>query len=289
MKRRVTPRPDFPDVSDEAVNVFLGGRDPAEAFRDPHLFAALRRKIAERALGAELDLYLDTCDDGNPRHGHNRKTVDAAHGGMHGTVPRNQQGSFRPQLIRPGCRRRKGLDDLVLSLFASDMRMRDIRDRIAATCDVSVSAKLISKITDEAHQEIVEWQQRPLEQVHATVCLDAIFVKIREDGAVSNQAAYPAIGVDCEGCKQVLELWIKHTEGAGFWLQGLKELNKLGVADILIAVTDALQGFPQALAACRRRPSSGPASRICCATRWPASPASSAGKDSAMGRWGLPY
>ena len=186
MKRRVPPRLDIPDISDEAVDVFLGGRDPAEAFRDPHLFSALRRKIAERALGAELDFHLDTYDDGNPRRGHNRKTVHAAHGSMHVAVPRDRQGSFRPQLIQPVCRRLEDRDNLALSLFASGLRMRDIRDRIAATCDVSVSAKLISKITDEVPQEIVEWQQRPLEQVHAIVCLDAIFVKIREDGAVSN-------------------------------------------------------------------------------------------------------
>ena len=119
-------------------------------------FSALRRKIAERALGAELDFHLDTCDDGNPRHGHNRKTVHAAHGSMHITVPRDRQGSFQPQLIQSGCRRLEDLDNLVLSLFASGMGMRDTRDRIAATCDVSVSAKLISKITDEVHQEIVE-------------------------------------------------------------------------------------------------------------------------------------
>ncbi len=186
MKRRVTPHSEIPELSEAAIDAFLAGRDPAEAFGDPALFSELRKRIAERALGAELDFHLKTSDDGNTRNGHNRKTVYTESSKMDIAVPRDRSGSFKPQLVQPWCRRLKGFDNLVFSLFASGMSMRDIRDQLAATYDVSVSAELISKITDEIHEEIHEWQQRPLEQVYAIVYLDAIFVKIREDGAVSD-------------------------------------------------------------------------------------------------------
>ena len=260
MKSKMTPIPSRqgatggdppprPELSEEAIDAFLGGRDPAEAFLDTGLFSELRRRLAERALGAELDFHLEHEDSGNTRNGHNRKTVHTEHDSMRVAVPRERQGSFQPQLIRPWCRRLQGFDDLVLSLFASGLSMRRIRDQIAAHYGVDVSAELISKITDEVHEEIREWQSRPLQQVCCLLYPDAIFVRIREDGAVSNKAVHLAIGVDCSGRKQVLGMWIEQTEGAKFWLKVMKELRQRGVTDILIAVTDALKGFPQAITA----------------------------------------
>ena len=238
-----------PVLSEEAIDGFLGDHDPAEALRDPRLFGELAKKLAERALHAELDFHLEQEPTGNTRNGHNRKTVHTEHGSLRLDVPRDRQGSFEPQLVRPWCRRLPGFDNLVLSLFASGLSMREIRDQIADQYRVEVSAELISKITDEVHEEIQEWQGRPLQQVYSIVYLDGIWVRIRQDGAVSNKVVYLAIGVDCAGRKHILGLWLEQTEGAKFWLKVLKELQLRGVEDLLIVVTDALKGFPQAIRA----------------------------------------
>ncbi len=238
-----------PELSDEAIDAFLDGRDRAQVLREPSVILELYRKLAERALQAEMAYHLDHCEDPNTRNGHNRKTVHTEHGSMLLAVPRDRQGSFRPQLIEPWCRRLEGFDQLVLSLFSSGLSMREIRDQLAARYDVDVSPELISKITDEVHEELREWQDRPLNEVYALLFLDAIWVKIRQDGAVTNKPVFLALGVDCSGRKQLLGLWIQQQEGAKFWLKVLKELQLRGVKDVLIAVTDALNGFPAAIEA----------------------------------------
>ena len=257
MKRRMSvisptqPTPSSPgaELSEAAIDAFLGDRDPAEVFHDEGLFMALRKKVAERALQAELDFHLEGSSDGNTRNGYNRKTVHTEHGSLPLAVPRDRLGSFRPQLVEPWCRRLEGFDDLVLSLFASGLSMRAIRDQIAAKYGAGVSRELVSKITDELYPEIREWQSRPLPEVFALLFLDAIHIRMREDGAVRTKAVHLAIGVDCSGHKHVLGIWIGQAEGARFWLEVLKELQMRGVKDVLIAVTDALAGFPEAIGA----------------------------------------
>lgn len=260
MKRRMPAPPTQPtpspgeappgaELSEAAIDAFLGDRDPAEVFRDEDLFMALRKKVAERALRAEIDFHLQGSGDGNTRNGHNRKTVYTEHGRLPLAVPRDRMGSFRPRLVEPWRRRLEGFDELVLSLFASGLSMRGIRDQIAARYGAEVSRELISKITDELHPEIRKWQSRPLPEVFALLFLDAIHIRMREDGAVRTKAVHLAIGVDCSGHKHVLGIWIGQAEGARFWLEVLKELQMRGVKDVLIAVTDALAGFPEAIGA----------------------------------------
>ena len=134
-------------------------------------------------------------------------------------------------------------------MYARGMTTREIRSHVAELYGVTVSAELISKVTDAVLDEVAEWQSRPLEEVYAIVYFDAVRVKIRDKGLVCNKAVYLAIGVTCRGRKEVLGLWIEQTEGAKFWLSVMNELKARGVANVLIAVVDGLKGFPDAIEA----------------------------------------
>ena len=169
-------------------------------------------------------------DSGNHRNGHNRKRVLTEDGALDLEVPRDRQGRFEPQLVEKYARRPPGFDDKVISMYARGMTTREIRAHIAELYGVTVSAELISKVTDAVLDEVAEWQSRPLEEVYAIVYLDAVRVKIRDEGLVRNKSGYLAIGVSCAGRKEVLGLWIEQTEGANFWLSVMNELKTRGVA-----------------------------------------------------------
>ncbi len=134
-------------------------------------------------------------------------------------------------------------------MHARGLSTREMRGHVEELYGVSVSAELISKVTDAVHAEILEWQSRPLEEVYAIVYFDALRVKIREEGLVRNKAVYRGIGVTCAGCKEVLGFWIEQTEGAKFWLKVMHELKARGMQDVLVAVTDGLKGFPEVIEA----------------------------------------
>ena len=239
-------------ISDELLDELLGGEDPAEAFRNGDLLTELRKAVAERALDAEMQAHLEDeheAGSGNHRNGHNRKRVLTDGGAMDVAVPRDREGRFEPQLIEKYCRRLPGFDDKVISMYARGMTTREIRSHIEELYGLSVSRELISKVTDAVHEEIREWQSRPLEETYAIVYFDAVRVKIRDEGLVRNKAVYLAIGISCAGRKEVLGLWIEQTEGAKFWLSVMNELKARGVADVLIAVVDGLKGFPEAIEA----------------------------------------
>ena len=237
-------------ISEALLDELLAGEDPAEVFRDGGLIDDLKKAVAERALDAEMDAHLEaeqTPD--NRRNGHNRKRVLTDDGALDLEVPRDRAGRFEPQLVEKYARRLPGFDDKVISMYARGMTTREIRDHVAELYGVTVSAELISKVTDAVLDEVAEWQSRPLEEVYAIVYFDAVRVKIRDDGLVRNKAVYLAIGVTCRGRKEVLGLWIEQTEGAKFWLSVMNELKVRGVADVLIAVVDGLKGFPDAIEA----------------------------------------
>ena len=239
-------------ISDELLDELLGGEDPAEAFRNGDLLTELRKAVAERALDAEMQAHLEDeheAGSGNHRNGHNRKRVLTDGGAMDVAVPRDREGRFEPHLIEKYCRRAAGFDDKVISMYARGMTTREIRSHIEELYGLSVSRELISKVTDAVHEEIREWQSRPLEETYAIVYFDAVRVKIRDEGLVRNKAVYLAIGISCAGRKEVLGLWIEQTEGAKFWLSVMNELKARGVADVLIAVVDGLKGFPEAIEA----------------------------------------
>ncbi len=239
-----------PKIDESILDELLAGQDPAEAFRSGELLAELERAVAERALNAEMDHHLD--DDaqrasGNHRNGHGRKRVLTDSGAMDVRIPRDRNGQFEPQLIEKYCRRLPGFDDKVIAMYARGMTTREIKAHVREMYGIEVSAELISKVTDAVHEEVEQWQSRPLESVYAVVYFDAIRVKIRDEGLVHNKAVYLAIGIDCTGRKDVLGMWIEQTEGAKFWLTVMNELKSRGLQDILIAVVDGLKGFPAAI------------------------------------------
>lgn len=214
----------------------------------------LTKVTVEAALNAELDDHLgyekhQSNDNPNSRNGRSRKTVITDHGEVDIETPRDRDGSFPPKLVKKQQTRFTSMDDRILSLYAKGLSTRDIVATFKEMYDADVSPSLISKVTDAVIDKVIEWQSRPLEAVYPIVYLDCIVVKIRRGKQVINQAVYLALGVNLEGHKELLGMWISETEGAKFWLNVLTELKNRGVEHILIACVDGLKGFPDAIAA----------------------------------------
>ncbi len=163
-------------------------------------------------------------------------------------VPRDRAGTFEPRIVRKGQTRLEGFSERIIALHARGMTTRDIRAHLREMYDVEVSADLISRVTGGVIEELAEWQGRPLDRVYPVIFTGALMVKIR-DGVVANRPVYLAIGIDCEGAKQVLGLWAGPTTGesAKFWLSVLSELRSRGVGDVCIVCCDGLSGLPDAI------------------------------------------
>ena len=217
---------------------------------------ALVKAALERGLQAELTSHLgyekgaaDAAAHANSRNGTTSKTVHSEVGPITLDVPRDRDGSFSPRLVPKGQRRLGGLDDMIISLYAGGMTIRDIQHHLASTIGTDLSHETISNITDAVSEEVMAWQARPLEEFYPVIYLDAIRVKIRENSQVLNRAAYLAVGVDLEGIKHVLGIWVQDTEGSAFWAHVCADLANRGVADVLIVCCDGLQGLPEAIEA----------------------------------------
>lgn len=214
--------------------------------------AMLTKVMVEAALSVELDEHLgyrkhEQSSSGNSRNGVTRKTVRTEEGQFELDTPRDRQGDFEPQLVKKNQTRFTSMDDKILFLYAQGMTTREIVETFKEMYGADVSASLISKVTDAVIEQVVEWQSRPLDAVYPIVYLDCIVVKIRQDKHVINKAVYLALGVNMEGHKELLGLWLSENEGAKFWLSVLTELQNRGVKDILIACVDGLKGFPDAI------------------------------------------
>jgi len=214
----------------------------------------LRKMTVEAALGAEMEEHLgyskhspEGNNTGNSRNGRSSKALKGDHGEVEIEVPRDRNGSFEPQIIRKGQTRLTEFDDQILSLYAKGMTTRDIVDTFKEMYGADVSATLISKVTDAVLEKVHDWQSRPLDEVYPIVYLDCLVVKIRQDKRVINKAIYLALGVNLEGHKEILGLWLSENEGSKFWLSILTELQNRGVKDIFIACVDGLKGFPEAI------------------------------------------
>jgi len=162
-------------------------------------------------------------------------------------VPRDRDGSFDPQLVKKRQTRFTGFDEEILGMYARGMTVRDIQGHLEDLYGVDVSPDLISRVTSAVAEDVVAWQTRPLDAVYPIVYLDALVVKVRDQGVVRNKAVYLALGVTLAGSKEVLGLWIEQNEGAKIWLKVVTELKNRGVKDILIACCDGLKGFPEAI------------------------------------------
>lgn len=220
------------------------------------LLPALLKETLERGLAAELTEHLGyekgeptAVARGNARNGTTAKTISSEVGSFEIEVPRDRAGSFTPRLVRKGQRRMDGLDAMIISLYAGGMTVREIRHHLDSTLGVELSAGTISRITDAVPDAVLEWQDRPLEEFYPVIWLDAIRVKIRDQGRVSNRAAHIAVGVDMEGIKHVLGIWVQADEGASFWAHVCAELANRGVNDVLIVCCDGLTGLAEAVEA----------------------------------------
>ncbi|CAB4929105.1 unannotated protein [freshwater metagenome] len=214
------------------------------------------KAVLERGLQTELTEHLG-YDKGdlagrllpNARNGFSSKTVSSEVGDVPLAIPRDRDGTFVPTLVPRGARRIGGLDDMIVALYAGGMPVRDIEHHLASTIGTEISRETISKITDSVLEEVLEWQRRPLDPIYPILYLDAIVVKIRSGQQVTNRAAHIAVGVDLDGIKHVLGIWVQEHEGAKFWAGICAELANRGVRDVLIACTDGLTGFGDAIEA----------------------------------------
>ena len=246
-------------VSDEAVDRMIAdAKETGVSLLDgpDGLIGQLTARIIERALGAEMDDHLgyEKGDPagrgtGNSRNGHYGKTVTTQAGPVRISVPRDRNAEFEPRIVKKGQRRAGPVDEIILSLYARGLTTRDIQAHLAEVYGASVSPALISNITDVVQDEIVTWQSRPLEAFYAIIYIDALVVKVRDGGMVQNKAAYLAVGVDADGFKHVLGLWLGGGEGSAFWAGVLAELRNRGVKDVLFVCCDGLKGLPEAIKA----------------------------------------
>lgn len=217
---------------------------------------AMIKAVLERGLQAELTDHLgyergDPAGrgSGNSRNGSTSKTVATEVGDVELDTPRDRAGSFEPRLVPKGVRRVGGLDEMIISLYAGGMTVRDIQAHLDRTIGTELSHETISKITDAVLEEVTAWQTRPLEELYPVIYLDALVVKVRDGHQVRNKAAHIAVGVDLDGIKHVLGIWVQATEGAKFWAGVCAELANRGVKDVLIVCCDGLSGFPEAIEA----------------------------------------
>ena len=220
-----------------------------------NLTKTLRKAMIEAALGSEMTEHLgyekhsaDGNGSGNSRNGNSKKILKGDHGEVEIDIPRDRTGTFEPQIIKKGQTRLSVLDDQILALYAKGMSTRDIAATLKELYDADISAALISKVTDQVLEQVQLWQARELDPLYPIVYLDCIVLKIRENQRVIKRSMYVALGVNLEGHKELLGLWLADTEGAKFWLSVLTELRNRGVEDILIACVDGLKGFPEAIA-----------------------------------------
>ena len=212
----------------------------------------LTKITVEAALNAELEEHLgyalhEKSNTNNSRNGYSSKSIRTEDGQVPLETPRDREGSFEPQLVKKNQTRFTSMDDKILYLYAKGMTTREIVDTFKEMYDADISPTLISRVTNAVIDQVVEWQARPLDSVYPIVYLDCLVVKIRQDKQVINKAIYLALGVNIEGHKELLGMWISENEGAKFWLNVLTELQNRGVNDILIACVDGLKGFPEAI------------------------------------------
>ena len=245
----------FPDELIDQLLAQVQNKDAESILGESGLAGQLKKQLAERMLAAELTHHLHTearqgnAKGGNHRNGSSPKTVITPSGELGLDIPRDRLATCESQLVAKHQRRLPGFDDHVIGMYARGMSVREIQAHLLELYGLPVSPDLISTITDDVLAEVEQWQQRPLEAMYPIVYIDALRLKIRDEGTVRNKAVYLALGIRADGRKEVLGLWIEQTEGAKFWLKVFNELKNRGLDDVLIAVVDGLRGFPDAIEA----------------------------------------
>jgi len=228
---------------------------PEDLTGEKGIFRELKKRLLERVLNAELTEHLGyeknaqklPTSEENARNGYTRKKIQTKDDKIELDIPRDRTGEFEPQLIKKHQRRFDGFDDKIISMYAYGMTTRDIQGHLKEMYGIDVSPSLISEVTDAIIEDVKVWQTRPLEELYPIMYLDCIVVKCHEDGVIRNKSVFLALGVNMEGRKELLGMWIAHNEGAKFWLNVVTELKNRGVKDIFIACVDGLKGFPEAI------------------------------------------
>lgn len=237
-----------------ALDDAVRGLSPEELSGPGGLLSQLAGRVVEAALEAELTDHLGHPPGGRPqgpnvRNGTTAKTLQTDLGPVQISTPRDRDGSFEPRLVSKRQTRLAGLDDKILGLYAGGMTVRDISAHLSELYGTEIGRDSVSRITDAVLEDVQAWRTRPLEAVYPIVYFDAMMVRVREDRSVQNRACYLALGVTCDGDREVLGIWWQDSEGAKFWLAVLNDLRRRGVQDVLIACVDGLKGFPEAIEA----------------------------------------
>jgi putative transposase len=260
MPRRLQPNTRLDALLDDLIGE---NPTPESILGENGLLKTLTKRLLERTLAGELTHHLKTeqlessdtdpfqAQRRNSRNGHSVKTIQCEQGEIELAIPRDRAGTFEPVLVPKHQRHLSGLDEKIIALYARGNSTRDISAQLKELYGVDISPGLISEVTDSVNEEVKAWQSRPLDEVYPVVYLDALYVNIKLSGRVCKQAVYVVLGINREGNKELLGLWIgeAEAEGAKFWLKVLTDLKNRGLKDILIACCDGLKGFPQAIEA----------------------------------------
>ncbi|GAB6169090.1 IS256 family transposase [Clostridium carnis] len=242
------------DLSKELLRAYINEQN----FTNPNeVLSSLKelfKDVLQEALEAELDETLgygkhEVSEKVNSRNGYSKKTIKTELGEISLNIPRDRNGEFEPQIVPKHQRNVNGIEDKILSLYSKGMTTRDISEQIKELYDVEISAETVSNITNRILPLVSEWQNRPLEKTYSFIFMDAIHYKVRDDKRVVVKAAYVVIGVDLDGNKEVLGIWIGANESSKFWLSVLNDLKNRGVQDVLIFCVDGLNGFKEAIGA----------------------------------------
>ncbi len=240
-----------PKLLDELLK---GYKKPEDLWGEKGIFGQIQKAMMERVLEDEMKFHLgydkhspEGNNTGNSRNGKSKKKIITENDSLNIDIPRDRNSEFEPQLVRKHQRRVNKFDDMVISLYSRGLSTEEICGHLKEIYHTDVSKELISHITNTIYEEVQQWRNRPIDELYPIVFFDAIRIKIRDSGKVANKVVYLALGIDIEGQKDLLGMWIAHNEGAKFWLSVLTELKNRGIDDILIACIDGLKGFPDAI------------------------------------------
>src|SRR5690606_23558596 len=235
------------ELEKQILDQFMSGQN---LFGEGGALAPMLKNVIEKALEAEMEAHLDSEErfKGNKRNGKGKKTLKSRFGSLDITTPEDRHSSFEPSIVK----KRQTiladqLSDKIIGLYGLGMSYRDISSHIKEMYDTEISHTVLSQITDRIIPEVKAWQNRPLEPMYCIVWLDAMHYKVKVDGRVEHKALYNILGVTKDGYKEVLGMYVSESEGANFWLQVLTDLQQRGLEDILIACTDNLKGFTEAI------------------------------------------
>ncbi len=235
------------ELERKVLDQFMSGKN---LFGKDGAFAPMLKNVIEKALEAEMAGHLDEKErsGGNKRNGRGKKTVKSGFGTFDIDTPQDRQSNFEPELVK---KRQTiladNLSEKIIGLYGLGMSYRDISSHIKEMYDTDISHTVLSQITDRIIPDVKTWQNRPLEPLYCIVWLDAMHYKVKVDGKIQHKALYNVLGINKDGCKEILGMYLSESEGANFWLAVLTDLQQRGLEDILIACTDNLKGFTQAI------------------------------------------